>query len=30
MIELKDILDYIDNLITDNNNKEQYIYYIKR
>ena len=28
MIELKDILDYIDNGVTDNNNKEQYILYI--
>ena len=28
MIELKDVLDYIDNAITDNNNKEQYILYI--
>ena len=29
MIELKDVLDYIDNAITDNNNKEQYILYIE-
>ena len=28
MIELKDVLDYIDNGITDNNNKSQYISYI--
>ena len=28
MTELKDVLDYIDNGITDNNNKEQYISYI--
>ena len=28
MIELKDILDNIDNGITDNNNKSQYISYI--
>ena len=28
MIELKDVLDYIDNGITDNNNKNQYISYI--
>ena len=30
MIELEDVLDYIDNAITDNNNKEQYILYIYR
>ena len=28
MIELKDVLNYIDNAITDNNNKSQYILYI--
>ena len=28
MIELKDVLDYIDNGITDNNNKTHYILYI--
>ena len=28
MIELKDVLDYIDNGITDNNNKTHYISYI--
>ena len=28
MNELKDILDYIDNSITDNNDKSQYILYI--
>ena len=28
MIELKNILDYTDNAITDNNNKTQYIIYI--
>ena len=28
MIELKDILDYIDKSITDNNDKSQYILYI--
>ena len=28
MIELKDVLDYIDNGITDNNNKSLYISYI--
>ena len=29
MIELKDVLDYIDNAITDNNYKDQYILYIE-
>ena len=28
MIELKDVLDYIDNGISNNNNKSQYILYI--
>ncbi len=28
MIELKDVLDYIDNAVTNNNNKTQYILYI--
>ena len=28
MIELKDILDYIDNGVTDNNNRSLYISYI--
>ena len=29
MIELKDVLDYIDNGVTNNNNKSQYILYIE-
>ena len=30
VINLKDVLDYIDNGITDNNNKTHYILYIYR